>query len=45
MPVPIPNFTSLLGVELGSQALILGTNGPLFGVAELSNGVGLRLGF
>ncbi len=45
MPVPIPNFTSLLGAELGSQALILATNGPLLDLAELSNGVGLRLGF
>lgn len=45
MPVPIPNLTSLLGAELGSQALILAANGPLLGFAELSNGVGLRLGF
>lgn len=41
----IPNSTSLAGFALTAQSLPLAGNGPFLGLAELSNGVELRVGF
>jgi hypothetical protein len=41
----IPDSLGLAGYRLTVQALPLSTNGPFLGLAELSNGVEMRLGF
>ena len=40
----LPNTGSLAGLALTAQTLLLATNGPFLGLAELSNGVALGLG-
>ncbi|MCB9917389.1 MAG: hypothetical protein H6832_03205 [Planctomycetes bacterium] len=42
--VPIPSTSSLAGVRLTSQLFVLAQSGPLLGIAELSNGVEMRIG-
>ncbi len=42
--LPIPNDPSLSGVTLFAQAVLLNPGGALFGDADLTNGVQIRLG-
>jgi len=43
--IPLPDAHALSGMRFTAQAATFVTGGPLFGVAELSNGVTLRLGY
>jgi hypothetical protein len=43
--IAIPNGPEMVGVRLTAQALIAAAGGPLLGIAELSNGVEMALGF
>ncbi len=42
--LPIPNDVALTGTRLTAQLVVHTSGGPLFGVAELTNGVEMRLG-
>lgn len=43
-PLGIPSLSVFVGQELTAQTLIVGTNGPLLGIGDLSNGLHLFLG-
>jgi hypothetical protein len=45
IPLAIPVSVNLLNFRLTAQSLPLSTGGPFLGLAELSNGVQLRIGY
>lgn len=44
-PLAIPSSVNLLNFRLTAQSVPLATNGPFVGLAELSNGLELRVGY
>lgn len=42
--LPIPNNASLAGSRVTTQVLVIANSGPLLGIAELTNGLEMRVG-